>query len=75
MYTVLYPNTNKELYYNLDYKRLPENMETLSKDELKALYDNLSSAYDNAFSNHSELLLSVLLDDLLTVSKHIQSKR
>ena len=74
MFTVLYHDTTKELYYIPDYKRLPENLKTLSKSELKALYDNLSAAYDNAFSYHSELLLSALWDDILTVSKHIESK-
>ena len=71
---IIYHDTDRELYYVPDYKPLPDNINMLTKTELKALYDNIAAAYDNAFIYHSELLLSALYNDILTVSKQMGKK-
>ena len=71
----LYPDTNKELYLVPDYKPLPDNIQTMSKEELTGLYDNIAAAYDNAYIYHSELLQSALWEDLLTISEYLEKAR
>ena len=71
---ILYPDTEKELYFVPDYKPLPDCIKSLSKTDLKSLYNNVAAAFDNAYCYHAELLQSALWDDLLTISKYIERR-
>ena len=73
--TILYPNTQKELFYVPDYKPLPEGLESMTKSELTSLYNNVAAAFDNAYIYHAELLESALYNDLLIISGYIEKKR
>ena len=68
---ILY-NTENELFYDNDYKPLPE-LSNLDKNELNKLLNNLYAAIDNAYINHAELLYIALYDDILTVQEHLES--
>ena len=72
---ILYPDTQKELFFIPDYKPLPADLESMTKGELISLYDNIAAAFDNAYVNGSDLLESALYDDLLTISGYIEKKR
>lgn len=67
----LYPDIEKELFYDHDYKPLPE-LSNLDKIELNNLLTNLYDAIDNAYINHAELLCIALYDDILTVQEHLE---
>ena len=55
---IIYNNTEKELTLS-DYKPINESLVKYSLNELQSLYDNISTACDNAYINHSDLLTDV----------------
>lgn len=67
---ILYNDTEKELFYNTDYKPLPK-LSGLSFQSLYELLDNLYSAADNASINGATLLENALYDDIVELKKYI----
>lgn len=65
----LYPDTEKELFYDTDYKPLPC-LDNLQSIDIISLLENLYIAIDNAFSYHSELLTMALYDDIISLQKY-----
>ena len=68
----LYSDTEKELFYETDYKPLPK-LYTLSFTELIELCENLENACDNAYCNHADMLCSALYDDIVIVKRYAMS--
>lgn len=67
----LYPDTEKELYFDIDYKPIENIIANLDNTGLIELLDNLYSALDNAYCYNAALLENALYDDIVTVKKHI----
>lgn len=72
---ILYPDTEKELFFEKDYKCLPEGLKNETIESLLELKDNLFDACGNAFINHADLLESCLFDDMQTVKQIITRKK
>ena len=72
MFTLLYPDTEKELFFS-DYKPLPA-LHGLSLDNLYAMRENLENAIENAWLYGSELLEMALTMDLQKVNLYIRMK-
>ena len=68
----LYNDTEKELFYEKDYKPLPK-LYTLSFTELIELCENLENAIENACMYGSALLENALYDDIVTVKRYTLS--
>ena len=66
----LYPDTEKELFYNVDYKPLPD-LSTVTITEEIELRENLYNALENAFLNGATLLDIALSGDIAKVQKDI----
>lgn len=69
MYT-LYQNTEKELFFDTDYKPLPDLL-TLNITQEIELRENLYNAMENAFLNGAALLEIALSDDIVKVQRDI----
>ena len=65
---ILYPDTEKELFFEKDYKPIPD-ISNYSLSDIRILLNNLNSAAGNAFCNHSALLESALFDDIQTIKQ------
>lgn len=65
---ILYPDTEKELFFETDYKNIPD-ISNYSLHDIRILLNNLYSAAGNAFCNHSALLENALFDDIKTVKQ------
>ena len=63
----LYQDTEKELFYETDYKPIPENLDKLSCTDLVELYNNVKSAFENACVYNSALLQLALFSDLVDI--------
>ena len=68
----LYPDTEKELYFEKDYKQLP-NLDIMPLPELRQLLNNVQTAAGNAALNGSCLLEMALFDDLNDIKKAIKA--
>lgn len=66
----LYPDTEKELFYNVDYKPLPDLLMLNITQEIE-LRENLYNALENAFLNGAALLDIALSGDIAKVQKDI----
>jgi hypothetical protein len=64
----LYNDTENELYYEKDYKTLP-NLESLNCTETVELLENLYNAFENACTYGSSLLETALYDDIAAVNR------
>jgi len=71
---IIYNNTEKELTLS-DYKPIKESLVKYSLNELQSLYDNISTACDNAYINHSDLLAIALEMDLKKIDLYIRMKQ
>ena len=71
---IIYNNTEKELTLS-DYKPINESLVKYSLNELQSLYDNISTACDNAYINHSDLLAIALEMDLKKIDLYIRMKQ
>ena len=72
----LYPDTEKELFFETDYKPLPA-LRGISLASLRELLENLENAQENAWLYGAELLEMALDMDIRKVKMYIkmQEKR
>lgn len=73
MNIVLYPDTEKELSYENDYKSLPD-LHRLEDKNVIALYENIKQAMNNAALHHSQLLEITLYDGFCTLESELFSR-
>lgn len=66
-----YPDTERELYFDTDYKPITGLLSGLNNTELIELLKNLENAFDNAYMNNADLLSIALYDDIVEVKKKI----
>ena len=71
---MLYYDTEKELTLS-DYKPIKGSLLKYSLNDLQGLYDNISTACDNAYINHSDLLAIALEMDLKKIDLYIRMKQ
>lgn len=69
----LYPDTEKELFYETDYKPLPP-LANMTSADIAALLTNLHQAMENAFIYHADLLCIALKDDTDTIQEYIRKQ-
>lgn len=69
----LYPDTKKELFFETDYKPLPD-LHGLEDKNVIALYENIKQAMNNAALYHSQLLEIALYDDFCTLESELFSR-
>ena len=67
----LYPDTERELYFDTDYKPITGLLSGLNNTELIELLENLENAFDNAYMYNADLLSMALYDDIVEVKKKI----
>lgn len=65
---ILYPDTEKELFLETDYKAIPQ-LESLNCTEIETLLDNVFAAYGNACINGAALLEMALCNDIIAINK------
>lgn len=65
----LYPDTEKELFYNTDYKPLPD-LKTLDYTDLMELLENVIQACYNAIDNGAGMFQIALSDDIITINRY-----
>ena len=68
---IIYPDTEKELFFEKDYKPLPT-LRGMSVDSLRELYDNLCAAEENAWLCGADLLTMALDMDIKKVDLYIR---
>ena len=68
----LYNDTEKELFYEKDYKPLPK-LSSLSFTDLIELIENLENAIENACLYGGALLENALYDDIVIVKRYTLS--
>ena len=65
---ILYPDTEKELFFDNDYKPIPE-LTNLDCTQLQALLENVFAACGNAFLNGADMLEIALTDDIIKINR------
>jgi uncharacterized protein YjgD (DUF1641 family) len=65
----LYPDTEKELFFETDYKPIDGLVDKLNITELNGLLENLYNALENAWLYNADLLFIALSDDIITIQK------
>lgn len=70
---ILYPDTEKELFFETDYKPLPP-LDGLSLPDIRSLLENVNAAAGNAVMNGASLLEMALIDDIQTLKKAEREK-
>jgi len=68
---IIYPDTEKELFFESDYKPLPT-LRGLSVASLRELHDNLYAAEENAWLYGADLLTMALDMDIRKVNMYIR---
>lgn len=68
---IIYPNTEKELFFEKDYKPLPV-LRGMPLDSLRELYDNLCAAEENSWLYGADLLKMALSMDIHKVDMYIR---
>ena len=73
----LYPDTEKELFFETDYVKLPVSLRGISLASLRELLENLENAQENAWLYGAELLEMALDMDIRKIKMYIkmQEKR
>lgn len=71
---IIYPNTEKELFWE-DYRPINNiNLKELSINSLEELQDNLQLALENTYIYHSELLSMAIDTDMRKVDLYLKMK-
>ena len=71
---IIYPDTEKELFWE-DYRPINNiNLKELSIDNLEELQDNLQLALENTYIYHSELLSMAIDMDMKKVDLYLKMK-
>ena len=68
----LYPDTEKELFFETDYVKLPVSLRGISLASLRELLENLENAQENAWLYGAELLQIALDMDIRKVEMYIR---
>lgn len=68
---IIYPDTEKELFFDKDYKPLPP-LRGLPLDSLRELYGNLCAAQENAWLYGADMLTIALEMDIRKVDMYIR---
>ena len=66
---ILYPNTEKELFFSDDYKPLPD-LKTLDYTGIMELLENVVQACYNAIDNGAGMLEIALCEDIIEINKY-----
>lgn len=65
----LYPDTEKKLSYDIDYKPIMDRINYFKMYEIPDIIDNLEKAMENAFMCHSDMLYNALHRDICELKK------